>query len=413
MRLSGTGRYVVGGVLAAVTGANLLSTAFAQPVDIEKELTETRELEVPLFEAHPWRRFRHAWLDEMERLDRDVGLRLGTSFTTIYQHAAGVDSPNNASVGNLDIFAHWRLLDLGVFGQGAIAALFRTRANMAELNGNDLSARVGTAWGINDSGSPGYNRFNQFWWEQTVNRTLVLKVGRLDQASLFQQNRVASSDGRQFLMQPLVQSQTVAFPSNGGGLNLRYEPSPRFYISAGFGDASGNPDVKPREGLDSFVQGKYFEAVEIGVSPDLAPRRAGVGQGTYRFMGWHTAATATHAGGDGFALSVDQEVGDGIVPFLRFGVCPDDAFRTSVELSGGIATVRPFGRPSDRAGIGATWGKPVAASRRDQFAAEVFYRLEAVEGIALTPDVELIPAPANQPRRDFVAVLGLRTRLSL
>ncbi len=49
----------------------------------------------------------------------------------------------------------------------------------------------------------------------------------------------------------------------------------------------------------------------------------------------------------------------------RFGVCPDDVFRTSVEASAGVATLKPFGRATDRAGVGATWGQPVGAARRN------------------------------------------------
>ena len=224
---------------------------------------------------------------------------------------------------------------------------------------------------------------------------------------------MASSDGNQFIMQSLVHSQTIAFPSNGGGVNLRYEPSDRVYVTAGFGDANGNPDVKPKEGLNSFGEGKYFEAAEIGGSPELAFLGRSVRPGTYRLMGWHTVATGSHPGGYGSALSLDQEVADGLVSFLRFGVCPDDVFRTSVEMSAGVATLGPFGRATDRAGIGATWGQPVAAARRNQFAVEAVDRLEVVEGIAITPDVELLAAPATQPDRDFVAVLGLRVRISL
>ncbi len=412
--MSGALRYVIGVMLAGITGANVMSSALAQSVDIEKELTEARQPKVPFLRPHPWLRFRNAWLDGMERLDREVGLRAGVSFTTIFQHAAGLDSPNNAAVGNLDVFARWRLVDLGFLGQGSAAGLFRTRANFAELNGNDLSQRIGLPWNINNSGSAGYTRFNQFWWEQALlHQTLAFRFGRLDESALFDQNRVASSDGKQFVMQPLVENQTIAFPSNGAGLNLRYEPSQRLYVTTGFGDANGDPDVKPRQGLDSFAQGKYFEAAEIGVSPELSSLWASARQGTYRFLGWHTAATSSHPGGYGFALSFDQEVGEGIVPFLRFGICPDDVFRSSVELSGGVVTVKPFGRATDRAGIGASWSQPVAATQRDQFAMELFYRLEVVEGIAVTPDVELIAAPATQPGRDFVAVFGLRARLSL
>jgi porin len=163
------------------------------------------------------------------------------------------------------------------------------------------------------------------------------------------------------------------------------------------------------DGVASFGRGKYFEAAEIGWSPELP----GLERGTYRFMGWHTAATAQHREGSGVALSFDQEIGDGIVPFLRVGYCPDDVFQTSLEVSWGVAAVRPFDRATDLAGIGATWGKPVQASTRDQFAMDLFYRLQVVDGIQITSDVELVFDPALQPGRSFVAVFGLRSRIAL
>ena len=414
LRMAGAHRYAIGMMLAVLTGANLSSTALAQSVDIERELTEAPQPKVPFLKSRPWLQFRSAWLEHMQSLERDFGLRAGVDFTSVFQHAAGLDSPNNTAVGNLDVYALWKLVDLGALGQGSAAALLRTRGNFAELNGNELSQRIGLPWSINNSGSAGYTRFNQFWWEQVLlHQTLAFKFGRLDQSALFDQNRVAGSDGKQFMMQPLVQNQTIAFPSNGAGVNLHYKPSPRLYVTAGLGDANGSPDVKPAAGLDSFAQGKYFEAMEIGISPELSSLWANAQEGTYRFIAWHTATTDSHPAGYGVALSLDQEVSDAIVSFLRFGICPDDVFRSSVELSGGVVTPEPFGRATDRAGIGASWSQPVAHPHRDQFAMELFYRLEVVEGVAVTPDVELIAAPAAQPGRDFVAVLGLRLRLSL
>jgi CheY-like chemotaxis protein len=134
-------------------------------------------------------------------------------------------------------------------------------------------------------------------------------------------------------MQSLVHNQSIAFPSNGMGFNLRYQPNQTVYVTAGFGDANGNPNRTPTDGLASFGKGEYFEAVEVGWSPNLSGLWAGMGRGAYRFMGWHTAATSTHPRGSGVALSFDQEVGSGLVPFLRAGTCPDDVFRTSVEVS--------------------------------------------------------------------------------
>jgi len=384
--------------------------AFAQSVNVGEELMEVREPEEPALNVHPWQWLRHQWLDEMATLDRLVGLQAGVSFTTIYQHAAGLPSPNNASVANLDLFGRWKLLDLGPLGTSTVGYLFRNRSVWTALNGNELSDSIGLPWGINNSGSSSYTRLNQLWWQQSMlDDSLRLQLGRLDEKALFDQNRVAASDAKQFLMQSLVHSQTIAFPSNGMGFNLRWEPSKAFYATAGFGDANGNPDNRAADGVASFGRGKYFEAAEVGWSPDIP----GLERGTYRFMGWHTAATNQHKEGSGVALSVDQEIGDGIVPFLRLGYCPDDVFQTSVEASWGVATVRPFDRATDLAGIGATWGRPVPTSTRDQFAMDLFYRLQVVEGIQISPDVELVFAPALQPGRSFVAVFGLRSRIAL
>lgn len=83
------------------------------------------------------------------------------------------------------------------------------------------------------------------------------------------------------------------------------------------------------------------------------------------------------------------------------------------QVSWGVAAEEPFDRVTDLAGVAATWGKPVAAPTLDQLAMELLYRLQVVEGIQISPDVELIFDPALQPSRSFVAVFGLRSRLSL
>ncbi len=104
MRYRGAPRYIVA-IVAAVVGGSLLEPVLAQPLDIERELTEAQQSKVPFLQSHPWREFRQEWLDEMNRLDREIGLRAGVSYTTTYQHAAGVDSPNDTFAGNLDVFA--------------------------------------------------------------------------------------------------------------------------------------------------------------------------------------------------------------------------------------------------------------------------------------------------------------------
>src|SRR4029077_14946910 len=85
---------------AAATAAMVIwlgpGAVFAQSVNVGEDLKEVREPEEPALSVHPWQWLRRQWLDEMATLDRLAGLQVGVSFTTIYQHAAGLPSPNNA-----------------------------------------------------------------------------------------------------------------------------------------------------------------------------------------------------------------------------------------------------------------------------------------------------------------------------
>jgi hypothetical protein len=83
-------------------------------------------------------------------------------------------------------------------------------------------------------------------------------------------------------MQSLVHNQSIAFPSNGMGINLRYDPSQHVYVTAGFGDANGNPNRTPTDGLASFGKRDYFEAAEVGWSSDLSSVWGGMRRGIYR-----------------------------------------------------------------------------------------------------------------------------------
>jgi len=67
-------------------------------------------------------------------------------------------------------------------------------------------------------------------------------------------------------------------------------------------------------------------------------------------------------------------------------------------------------------GLGLNWGRPnralFGADARDQYTAEMYYRLQLAEHLAITPDIQLIKDPALNPGEDFVWVVGLRARFA-
>ena len=102
-----------------------------------------------------------------------------------------------------------------------------------------------------------------------------------------------------------------------------------------------------------------------------------------------------------------------MVPFVRIGYAPAKINRTWVEVDWGIVSVAPFDRDGDRLGAGITWARPTSTITQNQTAAEFFYRLEFVDGLQITPDIESIFKPAEHPTSNFEAVFGLRLRAFL
>jgi hypothetical protein len=393
---------------------SVAGTVKAQTVDVQKSLTESRHRVPPLLRLHPWRFFRTEADDALDFLNDETGLRLGISDTTIYQADPFIDTPHHTTVNTLDVIGLWSLVRSSAFGDGDLGFLFRDRTNMGPLTGNTFSSKIGLPWGVNNSGSNGYARFNQLWWQQSMfNYSLILQIGKIDEKTHFNTNWVASSDGREFLLQSLVYSQTIAFPSEGLGFNLRYWLTKQLYLDIGIADANGNPQSKPNDSLDSFFKGQYFESIECGISPELKWLWSGLDRANYRLMAWHTARTASHDGGAGFALSIDQQIPHQLVPFIRFGYSPAKINKTWVEADSGVVSLAPFGRDGDCFGVGMTWARPVGQTTQNQVAMEAFYRLEVIEGLQLTPDMELLFKPAGNPASNFEPVFGLRLRAYL
>jgi porin len=63
-------------------------------------------------------------------------------------------------------------------------------------------------------------------------------------------------------------------------------------------------------------------------------------------------------------------------------------------------------------GFGLNWGRPPQSGLDDQYTAELFYRLQLAQKLAITPDVQLIIDPALNPDENRIWVFGLRARLS-
>jgi hypothetical protein len=68
---------------------------------------------------------------------------------------------------------------------------------------------------------------------------------------------------------------------------------------------------------------------------------------------------------------------------------------------------------SDVAGLAGSWGQPSDDDLDDQFALELFYRMQVSPDNQLTVGYQVIVNPVFEPGDDVVGVFELRWRISM
>ena len=131
-----------------------------------------------------------------------------------------------------------------------------------------------------------------------------------------------------------------------------------------------------------------------------------------QFTYWEKDAR-TRAGvskGSGSLASAAYQLNDRVFPFLRLGhsdggggVAAEDAISVGVEISQSFDQVWS---------LGAGWAKP---SRKtfgpgldNETVLETSYKFQLSKNFSLTPDVQVVFNPANDPSESSVWVVGLR-----
>ncbi len=343
-----------------------------------------------------------------KKLHEAANLRIGFAWTSLYQHASASMGPEDAAASDFDFFGRWMpLRTRSTLGY----VIFETQARknfVTDITPNDLGGAIGSLWGtVNGFNSQSFNLKQIYWQQFLFKNTFTYRVGKLDQSTVFNINRL-QSDNLYFLNAAFSDNPTMPYPDNGFGTDLTWRPDPLWYLSYGISNAdSGSVDRT----FDKFLTDvSWFTVAEVGLTPWID----GLGAGHYRLTAWYSDASSESERGDstGFAVSMDQSLGPKWVAFLRWGGGDGELTTTQQIVAGGLGIKRPIGDNDDYAGVGFAWGKPTDTSLRDQMAAEGFYRLQWSPAIQVTADAQLIINPSNAPDQDVIAVFGVRLRIT-
>ena len=119
--------------------------------------------------------------------------------------------------------------------------------------------------------------------------------------------------------------------------------------------------------------------------------------------------------GWGAAFYLVRYLGERWMPFVRGGYANDGGTLMETSVSAGVGyDVVP---KSDLLAFGFNWGRPngntFGSGLSDQYAMELFYRMNLTEQFTVTPDIQLVKNPAQNPTEDTIWVFGIRARLAI
>jgi porin len=175
-----------------------------------------------------------------------------------------------------------------------------------------------------------------------------------------------------------------------------------------------NRSTDPLDGAgDFFHDGEHLSSLEFGWTSS----KDRIYHDNAHITLWHVdeSAAAGTPGGWGASFQYVTFINDQWMPFVRGGYADEGGSLMERSISLGIAYNNIGGH--DLLGVAVNWGVPnedtFGPNLDTQMAAEVFYRFQLTEQFVLTPDIQYIKDPAQNPTADSLWVIGLRARLAL
>jgi porin len=279
---------------------------------------------------------------------------------------------------------------------------------------------------------------DELWLQQRLWRDrLRLRLGFLEQQTLFDRNAYANSEDRQFMSTFLDNNAVVPLP-NGLGATLIALPMRGLEIATGCADAD---NVPRKAGFDTTFDGidSITGYLELTLRPAAWGALAGL-PGAYRLgvfldgrelpifgTGDSLTDPELDRGHWGAYLNFDQlawsEPGpgeQGLGVFGRFGYADPKVNRIAWFWSLGLQYQGPLpGRDADRVGFGVyqaigskRYQEEVDADFERETGIELYYHVQALPWLALTPDFQYIVDPGANGAADNAVVVALRLRLS-
>ncbi|MGD8370930.1 MAG: carbohydrate porin [Syntrophobacterales bacterium] len=392
---------------------------FGGPDQVQNRIEADRVEEDTLYEFE----FMKPYYEWKDRIQEKYGYAYALDYYPIYLKASdnlpGTD--DDAASAVLRFSGFWQLYGRGGDSNstGTLVYLVEHRHRYTDnLPGEFALESLGYAGFIGIPFTDDGWHLTNLYWNQEWQNGFGFAAGFLDVTDWVDVYALTSpwSDFYNFVFS--IGAATMDLPDDAAlGLGVGGWVTDGVYIIGGFEDLNADP-TDPFEGFNTFWNDhEFFKHIEVGWSTSA---REQYYLDNLHLTVWHADKRDEIGVEDGWGafLSFSHTVDEKWLLFARGGFAEDGGslLEKSVSVGGGYAP-NGIGAPGSghQLGFGANWGQPndalFGSDLDDQYALEVYYRLQITKEIAITPDVQLLINPALNPEEDTIWVFGFRGRL--
>ncbi|CAH0992443.1 hypothetical protein SIN8267_02563 [Sinobacterium norvegicum] len=180
-----------------------------------------------------------------------------------------------------------------------------------------------------------------------------------------------------------------------------------FYVIGGITDMESDP-TKPLDGFDTaFSDGHYFKSLEFGWTSS----QEAIYLDKIHLTFWDSdrSDAMNQAADKGVNFSASKMYGQWL-PFVRASWADEGSLLgIDKSLSGGFSYYG-LGRETDNLGVAVNVSN-ITYADEDQVTLEAFYLMKFFDSLELTPDLQWVQNPADNPKENNIIVAALRTRI--
>jgi len=341
-----------------------------------------------------------------DALEARTGLAYGFDNFTQYLGTNSDESPSDSTGNVFRFYGSWALTGRDTPDDGALVFKIEDRSAIAnKLSPQALGPSLGYAGLFSTAFSDAGVVLTNFYWRQRfAGGRGAFIAGQVDASDYISVNSIASP-WTGFGNLAFEQQPTLPIPSQGLGAAVLWRLDDNWGLLAGLADANGDPSDPFDSVTNLFDEGELFKHVAIGWAPDWGDRY----DQTVQLTLWQAdeRVEAGVDGGHGVDFLTSARL-DKWRPFLRAAHTEDAGALNDRSVSVGTGYDARGG--SDLVGLAVNWARAPGNSR-NQYTLNAFYRYDMTDFLQLTPEIQYVIDPANDPETQEILILGLRLRI--